>query len=179
MSKEADQTQQATHENQTKAPVTIHTQYIRDLSFENPNAPNSLRNSGKAPQLDINIGMDARKLEMAESEESFYEVVLNARAIATNDKDPVFVAELQYGVTVSLDKDFPEESHHPFLLIEVPRLAFPYVRQILADMTMQGGFPPLMLNPVDFQALYMEQFGDKIEEARKKFAEEKAGETVN
>ena len=87
-----------------------------------------------------------------------YESIINLRAIARpQEEDPLFILELQYGMTVLLN-DIPEENHHPVLLIEVPRLAFPFVRQIVSDMTSQGGFPPLMLNPVDFQSLYMERF---------------------
>ncbi|MCC6598822.1 MAG: protein-export chaperone SecB [Alphaproteobacteria bacterium] len=153
---------------QLQAPINILAQYVRDLSFENPNAPESLRgtaNNGAAPQMDINIGMDARKIP-SEDIEHLYEVVLNLRAIALQGEDALFVAELQYGVAVSLN-NIPEENHHPVLLVEVPRLAFPFARQIISDLTVQGGFPPLMLNPVDFQALYMERFKDEIEEARK------------
>ena len=144
-------------------PINILAQYIRDLSFENPNAPESLR-GGEPPQMDINIGMDARKIP-DDQMPNLYEVVLNLRAIALRSGEPMFVAELQYGVTVVLN-NVPEESHHPLLLIEIPRLVFPYARQILSDMTMNGGYPPLMLNPVDFQALYMERFKDDIDAAR-------------
>ncbi|HRQ61018.1 MAG TPA: protein-export chaperone SecB [Alphaproteobacteria bacterium] len=145
-------------------PIAIHAQYVKDLSFENPNTPESLRGGKAMPVMDVNIGMDARKI--ADDKIPFlYEVVLNVRAEAKRDDKVVFIAELQYGVTASLN-DMPEESHHPVLLIEIPRLAFPYARQILSDMTVQGGYPPLLLNPVDFQALYMDRFKDEIEKAR-------------
>ena len=150
-------------------PVTIHAQYVRDLSFENPNAPDSLRPSTNAPEMDINIGMDARKLP-DESVPNMFEVVLNVRAAAMREKEAVFVGELQYGATVSIGKDVPEENHHPLLLIEIPRMIFPYVRQIMSDMTVQGGYPPLLLNPVDFHALYMSRFGAEIEAAQKEAA---------
>lgn len=147
-------------------PVTIHAQYIRDLSFENPNAPESLRTATDSPEMDINIGMDARKLEEGDVE-NLFEVVLNVRAAALRGEDPVFIAELQYGVTVSIGPDVPEDNHHPLLLIEMPRMIFPYVRQIMSDLTVNGGYPPLLLNPVDFHALYMQRFGKEIEEAQK------------
>ena len=146
-------------------PITIHAQYVRDLSFENPNAPESLRPTGGAPEMDINIGMDARKLE-GEDINNLFEVVLNVRAAAMNGEDPVFIAELQYGITVSIGDEVPEENHHPLLLIEIPRMAFPFVRQIMSDVTVQGGYPPLLLNPVDFHALYMQRFGAEIEAAQ-------------
>jgi preprotein translocase subunit SecB len=144
-------------------PINILAQYVRDLSFENPGAPESLR-PGQAPEMDINIGMDARKLESDEVPH-LYEVAINLRAVAMSGEDPLFIAELIYGVTVALD-GIPEENHHPVLLIEIPRLAFPFARQIMADLTVQGGFPPLMLNPVDFNALYVERFKDQIEASR-------------
>lgn len=155
-------------ENQRKqapqAPINILAQYVRDLSFENPGAPDTLRGGKEPPQMDINIGMDARRLS-PEDAAPVYEVVLNVRAIAIQGENPLFIAELQYGVTVAIE-GVPEENHHPILLMEVPRLAFPFARQIIADLTVQGGFPPLMLNPVDFQALYMDRFREEIEEAR-------------
>ncbi len=146
-------------------PMTIHAQYVRDLSFENPSAPDSLRPNKSAPEMDINIGMDARKLEDPDLN-NLFEVVLNVRAAALRGEDPIFIAEIQYGVTVSIGESVPEDNHHPLLLIEMPRMVFPYVRQILSDITVQGGYPPLLLNPVDFHALYMNRFGKEIEEAR-------------
>ena len=113
--------------------------------------------------MDINIGMDARKLEDGELE-NLYEVVVNLRAAAMRNDQPVFILELQYGVTVVLN-DIPIDNHHAVLLIEIPRLAFPFIRQIVSDLTTQGGYPPLILNPVDFQALYMKRFKDEIAKA--------------
>ena len=154
-------------------PLVIHAQYIRDLSFENPNAPDSLRAGQNQPEMDINIGMDARKLEDSDME-NLYEVVVNVRAAATRGEDAMFIVELQYGVTVQLT-GIPEDQHHPVLFIEIPRLAFPYVRQIISDATIQGGFPPLLLSPVDFQALYMERFKGELEASTKNGEAKKAG----
>lgn len=154
-------------------PIIIHAQYIKDMSFENPNTPDSLKGSGKAPDMDVNIGMDARKIK-DDNMPHLYEVALNVRAEATSEGKTVFLAELQYGMTVSLN-DVPEDQHHPLLLIEIPRMAFPYARQILSDMTIQGGYPPLLLNPVDFQALYMDRFKDEISAAQKALAEGQKG----
>lgn len=148
-------------------PIMIHAQYVKDLSFENPNAPDTLRGAGGAPEMDVNIGMDARKLPG--DEKSLYEVVLNVRAEALRQGGTMFIAELQYGMTVSLN-GVPEEQHHPILLIEIPRMAFPYARQILSDLTTQGGYPPLLLNPVDFQALYIDRFKDEIATAQQEAA---------
>lgn len=142
-------------------PVTIHAQYVRDFSFENPGAPQTLQISG-APEMDINLGMDARKLPpTAGQSEMFYEVVLSVRAQANRDKNVLFIAELEYAALVSLGAAVPEDKHHPLLLIEIPRLLFPFVRQVLSDMTVQGGFPPLLLNPMDFSTLYQQRFAEK------------------
>lgn len=147
-------------------PLTILTQYVRDISFENPNAPDSLRAGQTAPELDVNIGMDARKIPDGEMK-NLYEVVLNAKAEAKRGDKIIFIAEVQYAMVVSVSEIVPEENHHPLLLIEIPRMAFPFVRQILADLTTQGGYPPLLLGLVDFQALYMQRFGAEIEKYRK------------
>ena len=152
-------------------PVNILTQYVRDVSFENPNAPESLRGGLPTPELDVNIGMDARKLPDTEIK-NLYEVVLNARAEAKRGDKIVFIAEVQYGVVVSIGEAVPVENHHPLLLIEIPRIAFPFVRQTLSDLTAQGGYPPLLLGLVDFHTLYMQRFGPEIEAFRKELEKE-------
>lgn len=144
-------------------PVMIHAQYIKDMSFENPLAPDSLRKGKSQPEMDIDISMESNPIE-DENIKGLYEVVLNLSATAKRDNEVAFIAELAYGVTVSLG-DLPEDQHHPFLLIEVPRQAFPFARQILGNITQQGGYPPLLLNPVDFQAMYLQRFGKKAEDA--------------
>lgn len=146
-------------------PITIHAQYVRDLSFENPLAPNSMRAGLAMPEMNVNIGMDARSIEDKELK-NLYEVALTISATAERDGEKVFIAELIYGVTVSIGDVVPEDQHHPLLLIEIPRISFPFARQILATVTSQGGYPPLLLTPVDFQALYMERFKKEIAEAR-------------
>lgn len=165
---------QAEQNRAADLPVTVLTQYVRDISFENPGTPESLRAGLPVPELDVNIGMDARKLSDKDMP-NLYEVVLNAKAEAKRGKDVVFIAEVQYGMVVSVGENVPEENHHPLVLIEIPRLAFPFVRQIMADLTTQGGYPPLLLGLVDFHALYMQRFGPEIEQYRKKMQEEMLG----
>jgi preprotein translocase subunit SecB len=150
-------------------PVTIHTQYVRDISFENPNAPNSLRSGLGAPEMDVSISMDARPLEDSNLK-NLYEVGLSISANAKRGTEVVFIAEILYGVTVSIEENVPEDVHHPLLLIEIPKYAFPFARHLLATLTQQGGFPPLLLNPVDFQALYMARFKDDIAAAQRQDA---------
>lgn len=140
-------------------PVTIHAQYIKDLSFENPNAPGSLQANGERPSMDVNFSMDARKLESAADKKSdLYEIVLGIQAAAMRGSQVDFLVELEYAVLVSA-AELPEEQLHPLLLIEIPRQAFPFARQIIADLTQQAGYPPLLLAPVDFRAFYLQRFG--------------------
>lgn len=140
-------------------PLIIHAQYVRDMSFENPGAPESIRPGLPAPTIDIGINMDARKIEGGKSEGP-YEVVMHLTATSRREQKTAFVAEIQYGATVSLP-GVPEEHHHPMLLIEVPKMIFPYLRHLLGFLTQQGGFPPLLIGPVDFYALYMEKFSQQ------------------
>lgn len=142
-------------------PVTVHAQYVRDVSFENPGAPEALRLGQKPPHMDVNIGMDARKLDDKDIQ-NLYEVILSVRAEAKRGESTVFIAEIMYGITVEIGSVVPAESHHPLLLIEIPKLAFPYVRKLLSDLTTEGGFPPLLLNPVDFHTLYMQRFAKDL-----------------
>lgn len=145
-------------------PIKVHAQYIKDLSFENPNAPDTLRPQESGPKMDININLDARGVDDKDLQ-SLYEVVLTLSATAKRGEETVFLAELHYAAVAQLD-GVPQEQHHPALLIEVPRMIFPYARQVLSDMTAGGGYPPLLLNPVDFHAMYLERFKDEISQAR-------------
>ena len=139
------------------APLIIHAQYVKDLSFENPNAPDSYRGGQSNPTTDLSINVDAVRLEDSNIDHLF-EVTVKVSAKATRDDKTVFLAEILYGMTVSIH-NVPESQHHAMLLVEVPRLAFPYVRKILGDLTQDGGYPPLLLGPVDFTAMYLNKFG--------------------
>lgn len=148
----------------TNLPITIHAQYIKDLSFENPNAPDTLRPDGKPsgnPEMQVNVNMDSKPLK----DKGFYEVVLTVEAQAKRSDQILFMVELQYGVVCSVASRIPEQHVHPLVMIEAPKLAFPFVRQIICDMVIQGGYPPLMLNPVDFEGLYIAQY--KAEQDKK------------
>ena len=148
-----------TMETAPTAPLILHAQYIKDLSFENPNAPDSYRAGQTSPQTDLSINVDARKLDDP-AIENLFEVTMKISAKATRDGKTIFLADILYGVTVSIH-NIPESQFHPMLLIEAPRIAFPYARKILGDLTQDGGYPPLLLSPVDFTALYLNRFGKK------------------
>ncbi|PZP57345.1 MAG: protein-export chaperone SecB [Micavibrio aeruginosavorus] len=139
-------------------PLIIHTQYVKDISFENPSAPHSMRQGLPAPKMDLNINLDARNLDDLKLKD-LYEVTIKISAKAMRDGEAVFIAEILYGVAVSFQDSVPQDQRHPLLMIEVPRLAFPFVRQIMSDLTQGGGFPALLLGPVDFYAMYMARFG--------------------
>lgn len=141
-------------------PLVVHTQYVKDISFENPMAPNSFRAGLTPPKMEMNINLDASPLP-DEKIKNLYEVSLKISARAMRDGQPVFIAEILYGVAVSVLESVPEGQHHPLLLVEVPRLAFPFARQILSELTQGGGYPALLLGPVDFYSMYLSRFGDK------------------
>lgn len=132
--------------------VSILTQYTKDLSFENPNAPASLQ-SADQPRIEINVNVNARK-----AGDEVFEVELKISAKAATETATAFVVELLYAGLFGL-KNVPEEALEPFLIMEAPRLLFPFARRIIADCTRDGGFPPLMLEPIDFASMYMAQQG--------------------
>ncbi|MCT8989141.1 protein-export chaperone SecB [Chelativorans sp. SCAU2101] len=140
--------------------LTVLTQYIKDLSFENPGAPQTLRVRDKAPAISINVNVNANPLNVPE-----YEVVLTLTARAEVDKNVMFNVELVYGGVFRI-QGFPQEHMLPLLFIECPRLLFPFARQIVADATRNGGFPPLMIDPIDFARMFQQRLAE--EEARRK-----------
>ena len=141
----------AAQPQQATSPLTIHGQYIKDLSFENPRAPQSLIEQ-KQPQLTLNVNVATRQFEA-----KTFEVTLTIEASAiTPEKEPLFVLELVYAGTVSIG-EVPQEAYGPLLFIETPRLLFPFARAVVANATREAGFPPLNIAPVDFVALYRQQ----------------------
>lgn len=136
-------------------PITVNAQYIKDFSFENPNAPRSLVNTGKPPNVEVNINVEARPV----SDDS-YEVALKVSASAKTEEFTAFVVELTYACIMTLN-GFTEEQVQPVLMIEGPRLLFPFARQIIADATREGGFPPLLINPIDFAAMYQQNMAQQ------------------
>ena len=148
-------------ENETNAglpPVVIGAQYIKDLSFENPLGPEALATISDAPNVAIEVNTNVRHLG-----QNTYEVILLLRGEATAEEKTVFIIELTYGGLVSIN-NVPEESIQPVLAIDAPRHLFPFARAIIANVTRDGGFPPVMINPIDFAALFLQQHGDAVEE---------------
>ena len=136
------------------AQIQVLTQYVKDLSFENPAAPMSLQGTQK-PALEVSIDVQARGLGIDQ-----YEVVIRIRADAKAATQAIFVCELSYAGVFVL-KNIPQENIQPILLIECPRQLFPFARRIVADVTRDGGFPPLLLEPIDFLTLYRAQLAQQ------------------
>jgi preprotein translocase subunit SecB len=133
------------------APLIIAGQYIKDLSFEAPSAPEIFSKMNQAPDIPINVDVQARHLEG-----NTFEIVLAFNATATVGGETAFVLELSYGAVARVNPQQPDHTQ-PLLLIEAPRTMFPFARNIIADTTRDGGFPPLMLQPIDFVQLYRQR----------------------
>jgi preprotein translocase subunit SecB len=128
----------------------VLAQYTKDLSFENPNAPASLAPQASAPQINIQINVGANNVAQNE-----YEVTLSVEGKAQNSGKMIFSFELAYAGVFRI-LNVPQENLHPLIMIECPRLLFPFAREIIASAVRDGGFPPLMLDPVDFVGLYQQ-----------------------
>ena len=127
--------------------LIVNAQYIKDLSFENPRAPHSLRPQTTQPQVEINVDVGAQNLGP-----DTFEVVLTIKSSAKIQEEALFLVELAYAGVVTV-RNVPQEMLSAVVLVETPRLLFPFARNIIADTTRDGGFPPLMINPIDFAEL--------------------------
>jgi preprotein translocase subunit SecB len=131
--------------------MRILGQYLKDLSFENPNAPQTLAPQQNQPDINISVNVNAKNLAPTD-----FEVELHLEAKAVSGGKTIFAAELLYAGLFRME-NFPQNMLHPAVLIECPRMMFPFARQILADATRNGGFPPLMLDPIDFASMYQKR----------------------
>ncbi|TWG88981.1 preprotein translocase subunit SecB [Mesorhizobium sp. J18] len=141
--------------NTVQPSLNILAQYVKDLSFESPGAPQSLRSRDKAPGININVNVNANPLG-----DKDYDVVLTLNAKAEAEKNVLFNVELVYGGVFRID-GFQQEHMLPLLFIECPRLLFPFARQIIADATRNGGFPPLMIDPIDFARMFQQRMAEE------------------
>ena len=140
--------------------MQILAQYVRDLSFENIVAQRGLNGAEVTPEVSVQVSLDARK----RSTEHQYEVICKFRVGSKNTADDanLFMCELDYGGVFHVE-GVPEDQLHPFLMIECPRMLFPYVRRIISDMTRDGGFPAFNMDPVDFVALYRQELARRAQ----------------
>ena len=130
--------------------IAFLTQYIKDLSVESPNSPAVFQWQDQ-PQVDVQFNITVNNVA-----EEVHEVILKVNVGARSDNGAHFLIDLSYAGLLGL-RNLPEEAVGPFLLIEAPRLLFPFVRQIIADAVQQTGFPPLLLEPIDFNAVFLQQ----------------------
>ena len=149
-------------DEQAVPPIVINGQYIKDLSFEAPSAPGVFAAmQQEPPEITINVDVNARPLA-----EKAFEVILHVQAECKTKDTSAFILEVAYGGLFTIN--VPEEHLQPVLLIECPRLLFPFVRHILSVITRDAGFPPLLLGPVDFVAMYqnsLQKEGETAESA--------------
>ncbi|HEX7775057.1 MAG TPA: protein-export chaperone SecB [Parvibaculum sp.] len=131
--------------------MRILTQYVRDLSFENPNAPATLGQPSEQPQIGVQVDVNVRRFS-----DTDFEITLGVDVEAKMKDEVMFLVELQYCGLFRLE-NIPVENLEPVLLVECPRQIFPFARRIIADVTRDGGFPPLMIDPIDFVGLYQQR----------------------
>ena len=146
----------------TEIPFNITHQYIKDLSFESPSAP-GLFTAAETQSPNINIDVQVEAQQIAEKR---FQVVLKIEVNTTAGSSILFIMELEYAGIVEVG-ELPEEHVHAFIMIEVPRLLFPFARSIVANVVSEGGFPPLLIQPVDFVKMYRqtaEQGAQDLEE---------------
>jgi preprotein translocase subunit SecB len=134
--------------------LNVAAQYIKDLSFENPNAPKSLSPGASPPQISVQINVDAKPMS-----DTDVEVSLKIEGKAEMTGTVMFRFELDFAGVFRI-QNVPQESMNPIVLIECPRLLFPFAREIIASTVRSGGFPPLLLDPVDFAGLYRQKMNE-------------------
>lgn len=135
--------------------LNVLAQYVKDFSFENPNAPRSLQPSNQQPQINIQINVNASPLQQSD-----FEIDLKIEGKAELGDSLLFAFDLSYGGVFRI-QNVPQESIHPVLMIECPRLLFPFAREIIASAVRNGGFPPLYIDPVDFVSLYRQKMAEQ------------------
>ncbi len=136
-------------------------QYIKDLSFENPNVGKPIGSPGETPNLKVEVNVGAKRVGT-----DVYESAINFSANADSSTGKIYVLEIVYAGLFRL-QNIPEQALEPFLLINCPTLVFPFLRRLAADITREGGFPPLLLDPIDFAGLYVRRQQELAQNAPK------------
>ena len=140
--------------------MSVLAQFVRDMSFENMVAQKGISSSDVQPDIQGQVSLDARKRQ----QEFQYDIVTKFKVTSKNkvNNDTLFLLEVDYGGIFHVE-GVPDDQLHPFLLIECPRLLFPFVRRIISDVTRDGGFPPLNIDTVDFVALYRQEIARRAQ----------------
>ena len=144
----------AGNDNVNQPAIMIHTQYIKDLSLEIPHAPEIFRGLNEAPAVSVHVDVDAQYMH-----DNFYNVCLKFRMDGDVKAQKLFILELEYSAITSLQ--IPQENLEPVLLVEIPRLIFPFARNVITNCLTEGGLPPFMLTPIDFMSLYQQRNQNK------------------
>ncbi|HGG04896.1 MAG TPA: protein-export chaperone SecB [Aliiroseovarius sp.] len=169
MADEAEKKEAGAEAAQPQVPqMRVLGQFIRDMSFENALAVKGIEGEVQ-PEINVEVSLDAKK----RAADNQYEVISKYKVSSKNKGggEPLFLLEMEYGGIFHID-NVPNEQLHPFLMIECPRMLFPFVRRIVSDVTRDGGFPPLNLDTVDFLALYRQEIARRA-------AAEKEGQPVS
>lgn len=150
-------------EEESAAPqvkMSVLAQFVRDMSFENMVAQKGLQSADVQPDIQVQVSLDARK----RPQDFQYDIITKFKVTSKNkvNDDTLFLMELDYGGIFHVE-GVPEDQLHPFLLIECPRLLFPFVRRIISDVTRDGGFPPLNIDTVDFLSLYRQELARRAQ----------------
>ena len=140
--------------------MQVLSQYIRDLSFENAAVQKGVSGADLQPEVQLAVSLDARKRAIANQYEVITKYKLSSRNKANGDS--LFLMELEYGGNFLIE-GIADEQLHPFLLIECPRILFPFVRRLIADITREGGFAPVTIDTVDFLALYRQELSRRAQ----------------
>jgi preprotein translocase subunit SecB len=146
------------NKEKTQYPYYIRDQYVKDLTYENPNFLIKYSETKKEPEVAVNVESAVVKLS-----DDDYEVTLKVTVNAKSQDNALFLIELLYGALVSVGKEVNQEVLEPVLMVHCPFLMFPFVREIVSRLTQLGGYPPLMLEPIDFATLYMSKQKPKSE----------------
>ncbi|MBS0271083.1 MAG: protein-export chaperone SecB [Proteobacteria bacterium] len=148
-------------EAEAQAPLIVNAQYIKDLSFENPAPLTNVTSHEERPAISIHIEAQAHNLS-----DRAFEVTLRVRVDAKRKEAQVFLLDLEYAGAFTIGHEVPEEYLRPILMIECPRILFPFARNIVATTTQEAGYPSLLLTPVDFAELYQRQVAQEQEQAK-------------
>ena len=154
---QADSSDVADSQQQPQPDVRVAAQFIRDLSFESPNIVRLLDGPGENPNLQLQVNVGAKTIR-----DGMYESVIELKAHATNAEGVIYDLEVSYGGAFAVS-NLPANAMEPFLLVNCPALLFPFLRRLVADITREGGFPPLFLDPIDFASLYMRRKNEQQE----------------
>ena len=167
----AAQPAEGAQEDKPKVKMQVLSQYVRDLSFENAMAQRKTKLDKVQPDIQVSVALDARKRDT----ENQYEVIQKYKVNSTDkeSQEALFVLELEYAGVFHVE-NVPSDQLHPFLLIECPRMLFPFARRIISDATRDGGFAPLNLENIDFVALYRQQIARQAEQKKQEDATQNA-----